>query len=285
MRQDLSPKGIGRIIDDAFELYRANFATIALGAAIVLFPVGLLVAVSQVFYTRGLLSVIPGVIDGSMDFTELTQLQVWASLSNLVAPVFLFARLYVSASVLSAAPHMLARKRLTVKEFLRGGIPRFGWLVAVALLASVATSTGYLFLVIPGVYVWARLSVARVACVVEAAPLDRSFIRSWELTSGRVWRTILFGVGLSVLTITLESAVDSPAVLRQIFSSVANPEAVFTQLSVGWKVIEGVLSATAVSLVYPFAELAWFFFYLDLRARHEGMDLVGRAGRLAERAS
>jgi len=285
LRQDLSPKGIGRIIDDAFELYRANFATIALGAAIVLFPVGLLVAVSQVFYTRGLLSVIPGVIDGSMDFTELTQLQVWASLSNLVAPVFLFARLYVSSAVLSAAPLMLARKHLTVKEFLKGGIPRFGWLVAVALLASVATSTGYLFFVIPGVYLWARLSVARVTCVVEAAPLDRSFIRSWGLTSGQVWRTILFGVGLTVLTITLESAVDSPAVLRQIFSSVANPEAVFTELSVGWKVVEGVLSATAVSLVYPFAELAWFFFYLDLRARHEGMDLVGRAGRLAERAS
>jgi len=285
LRQDLSPKGIGRIIDDAFELYRANFATIALGAAIVLFPVGLLVAVSQVFYTRGLLSVIPGVIDGSMDFTELTQLQVWASLSNLVAPVFLFARLYVSSAVLSAAPLMLARKRLTVREFLKGGVPRFGWLVAVALLASVATSTGYVFFVIPGVYLWARLSVARVACVVEAAPIDGSFTRSWQLTTGRVWRTILFGVGLTVLTITLESAVDSPAVLRQIFSSVTNPEAVFTELSVGWKVIEGVLSATAVSLVYPFAELAWFFFYLDLRARHEGMDLVGRAGRLAERAS
>lgn len=285
MRQDLSPKSIGRIIDDAFELYRANFATIALGAAIVLFPVGLLVAVSQVFYTRGLLSVIPGVIDGSMDFNELTQLQVWASLSNLVAPVFLFARLYVSSAVLSAAPLMLARQRLTVKEFLKGGLPRFGWLVAVALLASLATSTGYLFFVIPGVYLWARLSVARVACVVEATPIDRSFTRSWALTTGRVWRTILFGVGLAVLTITLESAVDSPAVLRQIFSSVTNPEAVFTELSVGWKVLEGVLSATAVSLVYPFAELAWFFFYLDLRARHEGMDLVQRAGRLAERAS
>jgi len=285
LRQDLSPRGIGRIIDDAFELYRANFITIALGAAIVLFPVGLMVAVSQVFYTRGLLSVIPAVMDGSMDFTDMSRLQVWASLSNMVAPVFWAARLFVSSSVLAAAPAMLARRRLTVKEFLRGGVPRYGWLLLVAFLVSTATSTGALFFIVPGIFLWARLSVARVACVVEAAPLDRSFTRSWTLTSGRFWRTFFFGVGLSLLTITLESAVNSPAVLRQIIASVANPEAVFTELSVGWKVIEGVLSAAAVSLVYPFAELAWFFFYLDLRARHEGMDLVQRAGQLSERAS
>jgi len=285
LRQDLSPKGIGRIIDDAFELYRANFATIALGAAIVLFPVGLMVAVSQVFYTRGFLAVIPGVLDGSMDITDMSRLQLWASLSNLVAPVFWAARLFVSSAVLAAAPAMLARKQLTVREFLRGGVPRYGWLLLVALIVSTAASTGVLFFVVPGIYLWARLSVARVACVVETAPLDRTFTRSWALTSGRVWRTIAFGVGLSFLTVALESAVDSPAVLRQIFSSVTNPEAVFTELSVGWKVVEGVLSAAAVSLVYPFVELAWFFFYLDLRARHEGMDLVQRAGQLSERAS
>ncbi|MDO9108976.1 MAG: hypothetical protein Q7U89_08340, partial [Coriobacteriia bacterium] len=87
------------------------------------------------------------------------------------------------------------------------------------------------------------------------------------------------------LTFTLESAVDSPAVLRQIFSSVTNPEAMFAEISIGWKVLEGVLAATALSIVYPFVELAWFFYYLDLRARHEGMDLVQRAGRLTEHVS
>lgn len=285
MRQDLSPKSIGRIIDDAFELYRANFSTIALGSAIVLFPVGLLIAISQVFYTRGLLAVVPGILDGSMQIDEMTRLQVWASLSNLVAPVLLGARLFITSAVLAAAPAMLERRRLSVREFLRGGLARWGWVVLVAISISFATSFGYLFLIVPGVYLWARLSVARVVCVVERAPFDRCFSRSWALTSNRAWRTVLFGTGLALLAIALESAVDAPAVLRQIFSSVTNPEAVFTELSVGWKVVEGVLSATALSLVYPFAELAWFSYYLDLRARHEGMDLAARAAELAERVS
>lgn len=285
MRQDLSPRGIGRIIDDAFELYRANFTTIGLGAAVILFPIGLLVGISQVFYSRGLIAVIPALLDGSTQFDEFTRLQMWASVSNLVAPLMLVARLYVSSAIFTAAPGMLAGRQYSVKEFLRGGLARFGWLLLVAILVSMATSTGFLFLIVPGVFLWARLSIARVACVVEAAPLDRSFSRSWELTSGRVWRTIGFGLGLGILTFTLESALNSPAVLRQIFSSIANPDAVFAEISVGWKVLEGVLSATALSIVYPFVELAWFFYYLDLRARHEGMDLVQRAGRLTERVS
>ena len=285
MRQDLSPRGIGRIIDDAFELYRANFTTIGLGAAMILFPIGLLVGISQVFYSRGLISVIPALLDGSTQFDEFTRLQLWASISNLVAPLMLVARLYVSSAIFAAAPGMLSGRRYGVKEFLRGGLARFGWLLLVAILVSMATSTGFLFLIVPGVYLWARLSIARVACVVEVAPLDRSFARSWALTSGRVWRTLGFGLGLTILTFTLESAIDSPAVLRQIFSSVTNPEAMFAELSVGWKVLEGVLSATALSIVYPFVELAWFFYYLDLRARHEGMDLVQRAARLTQRAS
>lgn len=285
MRQDLSPKGIGRIIDDAFELYRANFATIALGSAIVLFPVGLLIAISQVFYTRGLLAVVPAIIDGSQQVDELSRLQVWASVSNLVAPLLLGARLFVTSAVLAAAPTMRAGGRLSVREFLRGGLARWGWVVLVALLISLVTSFGYAFLIVPGVYLWARLSVARVVCVVERPPFEKTFTRAWSLTSGRVWRTVLFAVGLGLLTVVLESAVDAPAVLRQIFSSVTNPEAVFSELSIGWKVVEGVLSATALSLVYPFAELAWFFYYLDLRARREGMDLVVRASELAERAS
>ena len=40
-------------IDEAFELYRANFKTVALGAAILLFPVALLMGLAQVFYYRG----------------------------------------------------------------------------------------------------------------------------------------------------------------------------------------------------------------------------------------
>lgn len=282
-RPDLAPRSIGRILDDAFELYRANFRAVAVSSAILLFPAGMLLGVSQVFYTRGLLQTIPMLAAGDIMAEELSRLQIWTLLANLVSPLFLAARLYVSSMVLAAAPRMLAGKRPGVRELLRGGLARFGWVLLVALVLSMATGFAFLAFVVPGIYLYARLALSRVTCVVEGVPLDKALMRSWRLTEGSVWRTLLFATGLAVITIALESAVDSPAVVRQIVASISNPEALFTGLAPGWKTFEGILTATAASLVYPFSELAWFGFYLDLRARREGMDLVASARALAGR--
>lgn len=282
---DFSPRSIGRILDDAFELYRANFKTIALASAIALFPAGMLLGVSQVFYTRGFLQTMPLLAGGDLAVDEMSRVQLWSLLSNAVSPIFLAARLFVSSMVLAAAPALVAGERPGVRRLLKGGLSRWGWLILISLVGSLITGTAAIALVVPGVWLAMRLALVRVACVVEGAPFDRSFARSWRLTRGFAWRTFVFSVALGIITVTLESAVNSPAVIRQIVASVGNPEALFSELSAGWKTFEGVLTATAASLVYPFAELAWFGYYLDLRARREGMDLVVEARRLAgERA-
>jgi hypothetical protein len=280
---DLSPRGFGRILDAAFDLYRANFRSIVIASAAVLFPAALLVSVTQVFYTRGLLQVIPGVFAGDIPFTELDRVQIWSVLSNAVAPVFFIAQLYAGSAILSAAPAMLAGQRPGPWAILRGGWARFGWLIIVSLAVSVLTGISAIPLLFPALFVWARLSVARVVTIIEAAPLDRALARSWSLTGTNTWRTIGFAIALALITIALETAVTAPSLIRQVVASVGDPEAIFAPLSAGWKTFEGALSAVAVALVFPFAQLAWFFYYLDLRARREGMDLLVSAGELSAR--
>lgn len=264
-------------------MYRANFPVIALSSAILLFPAALLVGVAQVFYTRGLFEVIPSLVSGSTGMAELSGLQIWSVLSSAVSPLYTLLTYYVAACVLVAAPKMLAGAKLTVKGVLAGGWSRFGWLLLTSLLVSLAAAVGSMFLLIPGIYLYARLSVARVVSAVEGVAVDGAVTRSWTLSQGMVWRTLGYAAGLGMLTLTLQSAVNAPAVVRQIVASVSDPEALFQAVSPGWKTIEGVLSAAAVSLVYPFAELAWFFYYLDLRARREGMDLTIAARELSGR--
>ena len=249
-----------------------------------LFPAALLVGVAQVFYTRGLFEVLPKVFSGSTGIDELTRLQTWTLLSNAVSPVYLLATYYIASCVLGVAPALLAGGRPTVRSVLKGGWSRFGWLLLTGLVVQTAAGVGSMFFVIPGLYLYARLSVARVASVVEGAPIDRAITRSWALTRGMVWRSLGFAAGLGLLALTLQSAVDSPAVIRQIVSSVTNPDALFQTVAPGWKTLEGVLSAAAVALVYPFSELAWYFYYLDLRSRREGMDLVISARELVGRS-
>lgn len=282
---DHAPRGYGRIIDRAFELYRANFRTIALTSLIVLFPLAMLVGVTQVFSARGLLQLFGTLADSSTEafLDQYSQIQSLSLLSNMVSPLFLVARVYLVACLFELAPSMVAGERPGVREMLKAGKSRFLWLLLVSITVSLAIGTASVFLLIPGLWVWARLRVAHVATVVERAPIDRAFVRSWNLTRGAFWRTFGFAIVLSLMAIVLEGAVDSPAVIRQIIASANSPEAVFQELSPAWKTFEGVLAATATSLIAPFLEFAWFFFYLDLRSRSEGMDLVVKATDMAAR--
>lgn len=239
--------------------------------------------VAQVFYTRGVFEIIPALSSGSTGMAELSGLQIWSLLSSAVSPLYALLTYYVAACVLVAAPRMLAGEKQTVKGMLKGGWSRFGWLLLTALLVSIAAGIGSIFFLVPGIYLFARLSVARVVSVVEGVSTDGAVTRSWALSKGMVWRTIGYAAGLGILTLTLQSAINAPAVVRQIVSSVSDPEALFQAVSPGWKTIEGVLSAAAVSLVFPFSELAWFFYYLDLRSRREGMDLTIAARELKGR--
>jgi hypothetical protein len=280
-----NPHTIGRVFDGAFDTYRANFKTIALASACVLFPPALLMGLTQVFYARGLLALVPSLMQGELMLEELGRLQIWSIVSNAVSVPFYLARLYLAAAVFASAPAMLAGKRPGVREFVRGGWSRFGFLVMVSLLVYTLTGIGVILLIVPGIYVWARLVAAPVIVVTEQAPLDVALSRSWLLTAGQVWRTLGFAVLLWIFTVVLETAVDSPVLIRQIVASLNQSDALFAELSAGWKTLEGTFSALAAALVYPFVELAWFHYYLDLRTRREGMDLVAEATRLAgERA-
>ena len=282
MGRDFSPRGVGRIIDGAFDVYRANFKTIALASAIVLFPPALVAGLTQVFYTRGLLELVPALLEGDVLLEEFNRLQIWSSFANAVSAPLYLARIYLASALFAAAPAMLAGARPGVREFVKGGWPRFGWLLLVSVVVSSVSGFAMLLLIVPGVYLWARLVAAPVIVVTERAPLDQALSRSWSLTAGRVWQTIGFAIAMWVFSVSLETVVDSPVLIRQLIASIDRSDALFAELSAGWKTFEGVFAALAVSFVYPFVQLSWFHYYLDLRARREGMDLVVAAERFGD---
>ena len=281
---DLGPRSVGRILDRAFDLYRANFRTVAGSAMIVVFVIALIAGVAQTFYARGAMVLVGDIFSQTAmepDLEAFTQAQMWGWLTNLMALPLWIARLYIEACIYAAAVPMLYGERFTIREFLRGGRGRYLWYVLVSFLLSMIT--GFYFLIVPLIFV-AGWALAPLIVVVENASFDSVFRRSWTLTKGSKWRVIGFFIVLGAFTLVLQTAVTSPTLIRQLVASIQNPEAVFQPLSVGWKVLEGLLTAAAITLVAPFASFAWLSFYLDLRARREGMDIVAAAAQAKERA-
>ena len=281
VRPDLRPKGMGRLLDNAFELYRANFKTITLGSAIVIFPFALMMGVAQSFYLRGFLGFFSGMGNfGSPE--EFLGLQAWQMLSYAVSPAYGIARLYISVCIFAAAPRMIAGERVSLREYLRPGLKRTLWMVLTVWIVQMVVGMGFVFFIVPGVILFVGLAVARVVVVVEDASLGQAFGRSWKLSRGHFWRIIGFWMAVATLMFVLQAVVNSPSAIRQLSASIQDPDAIFQPVSVGWKTLEGLFAALSTSLVYPFVELSWFFLYLDLRARREGMDLVARAQAIVQ---
>jgi hypothetical protein len=278
----LRPAGIGRVFDRAFELYRANFLAIAGAALLVVGPVSLATSTLQTFAVRSLLPTLFTLADNQSDAVRA---QMYSAAANALAPVLWLAEAYVAAAVMRAAPAMLFGERPRTRAILRAGAGRFLQYVAVSLIVLVAAGFGSLFLLLPGLAIAVAWSLAPVAAVVENGGVFAALGRSWALVRRDPFRVVRFFLALSVLAFLLQSAVSSPAQVRQAVDSLRNPEAIFQPLSAGWKTLEAVLGALAMALVYPFVQLSWFSFYIDQRARREGMDLIVRSAEEGTPAS
>lgn len=288
MRPDLKPRSLFRVLDQAFELYRANFKTIALSVAMIIFPMALLMSLAQVFYYRGIFeAVLEGVANTSAQgdptamFEGLMGLSIFSAVVQAIGPLYWFAIVYLSTCLYASGPRMLAGERPGVKEFLTPGINRVFWVGLTTFVVTVISSVAAIFLIIPGIIAYLALSVAAVTSVVEQVTLPTALSRSWALTRRSWWRILGFWMVLVTLVSLLQAAVQSPSIIRQLLVSISDPMAVFQSVPPAWKTVEGVFSALAASLVLPFTQLAWFALYLDLRARREGMDIVARAMDIA----
>lgn len=283
MTRRWAPRGVGRVLDSAFGLYRAHARLVVSAAVATVFPAALVVGMTQAFFTRGILALVPALGTTADDaIGALAELQLLSLASNAAAPVFWIARTFLACALLSAAGSLFAGEAPRLRELLRVGWTRFLTFAIVSFALAAGSTVLLLFGIVPGIIFGLRFALAPAVAAVEGAGFEAAFRRSWALTSGHAWRVLGFYVLLMLFSIVLESMVTAPSAVRQIVSSIQNPEAIFSEISVWWQTAEGLLSAIALTLVLPFAEFAWFFFYADLRARREGMDLVGRAMELRE---
>lgn len=67
---------------------------------------------------------------------------------------------------------------------------RLGWLVVIFVIYSITVFVGLLLLILPGIYLGARLILAFPACVLDEADAFESLSLSWEAGDGNVLKLI-----------------------------------------------------------------------------------------------
>lgn len=143
-----------------------------------------------------LLLATPGMTVQETAFGPETDVAPWA-LPVLVA--WMVADTIVGAAILFAGYDEAVKRSRNLAALLSDAISRTVSLIITMLLFTVVTGLGYLFLVLPGIYLSVRLSLAFPACVIDRMNPFDSLRRGWSTSMGRFWK--IFGVNLTFLVV------------------------------------------------------------------------------------
>lgn len=168
----LRPRGVGEILDTAFQLYRSRWKEMATATGVIVLPLLMLEAIAPLEY---------------LGFLE--------SLSNLF---FLAA----SAAVVAIASGAYRGEDVDAVDAIRAVGGRFLSVWGAAIIQGIAVGVGLLLLVIPGIFMAALTFAMQQAVMIEGKTASEALARSQSLAKGHMKQIILTSVMAFIITFT-----------------------------------------------------------------------------------
>ncbi len=181
--------------------------------------------------------------------------------------VTVIAYLFTQGGTVFAVSELYLGRSTTIGQSLRRVRGELISLFFVVFLAYLVIFCGFLFLLIPGVYLACRLCVCIPAALLENLGASDAFGRSFKLTEDNAGRAFLILLLYWVLWYDAIIVVDVPFVFA-VQAAVHSPGAIRTLTA-----LVDVGNWVANVLIMPVFTIASVIFYFDLRVRKEGFDL------------
>jgi hypothetical protein len=235
------PFRIGPIFGRAWSIYIANFVKFT--------AVAIAIALPQLFFGRDHIAIenVPGLV-----------------VLIVIAIIFYFVG---QAVILYGAFQAMRGRTFLVGEAARRGLSRVLWIIAIAFLVTLGVAIGFLLLIVPGIILAVRWSVAVPACVVENLGPLAAMRRSAELTRGHRWKIFLVYILFVIITFVVSLIVGLLAGLVVGALTVATGTD-----SVTIAVTGGVFGLIGTALYAAYENIVVSMVYHDLRVAKEGVD-------------
>ncbi len=295
----LRPRSISELLDHAFRLYRANFLTFLGIAGVLSVPFAIILSgVQYMLFSSALGSSAPTTTDfvsfaiyyaviASMSLAQVLLIQPlvtgglaravdrfyrinepfgileayqigWKSFFSLLAVALLASMIGLFIGVLIAAVILVP----VVLPLSRGEEPGAG--VAFALIGFIGLAILY---AIALAIVSVRLLFNTQAIVLEGAGPIEGLRRSWSLSRGSFWRTLLIMIIMGVLSYLIAIF---PSMIVFGFGQLVFRD--IQQLAI-LQAAGTLLQYLSQVLVLPLQLITYTLLYFDLRIRREGMDM------------
>jgi hypothetical protein len=259
----MRPLSVGEILDAALKIYRRNFKTLSMAVLVLVVPLSILDTLITASTTKN-----------AFDYTG-TSTTVDSSGSFFAGAL---ARLLLSVLTFSVATaacyHAVIRgyfgEQTTWQESLRYGISHLWRMLGLGLLALLGLIVPFVLLIVPGIWLAVRWSVAAPALLAEEIGPARALGRSFGLVKGRWWPT--FGALICMYILISIAQFIVVSLMGVIFATSGSQVVVAVVLTI--------LTAIASAITYPLQAAVFTLIYFDLRVRKEGFDLQLMAQRM-----
>jgi len=192
------PRDLGRILDDTGTIYRNNWRTLVLVAAVVVVPVHLIVFGGGLGWLWSHYDARPGLGE---------------QLAGVVAQLLVVTPL-VTAMTVHVVRGAADGRRVSAGESLTAGLDAFPRLFGAVVLVAAGVAVGLLAFIIPGLILAVRWLVVAQVVVVEDRRGSDALRRSFDLVRGQGWfvfmvlvvTNLIVGVISTLATVPLEFA-------------------------------------------------------------------------------
>jgi hypothetical protein len=265
---ELRPLSIGEILDVAIKIYLRNAWTLFRVVLVVVAPVEIVSALIQASAASNGSGITTS--DGTTTVSS-HDLALYLSAIGAATILGVVANTVATGASFKAVADAYLGEQPTWRSSLRFALARIHSILWITLLGGIATVIGFVFCIVPGIYLWIAFAVAVPALLTEGVKGTSALGRSRGLVRGRWWGT--FGVVLlgTILAGVVSGAIGALAGLAA-GSTDANTVTGFLVRSV---------SGTLGSMIStPFTAAFVTVLYFDLRVRKEAFDLQLLAERI-----
>lgn len=274
-------RDFGEKINASIEYIRYNIGPLVKIVLLIAAPVGLLVSLlfSGMFETMFSLSALNGV-----ENPEVLQQQYMSMAGSLMMDYLLMMVFStVTSAFLTSAIYGYMKLKDTGEEnptvisVYKNILPKLPGLILLMFLITMVSGIGFVFFIIPGIYLMVTLSLAIPVYMFEEGGIGEAFSKPFRLVSGKWWSTLglLFITGLIAMIVSYVFSIPFYMfTFAEMFTLDSNnPEAVMGIFS-SWSTIAGMALMTVGSyLTYLIPVTALGFQYFNLSERVEGKGI------------
>jgi hypothetical protein len=242
----LRPLSLGELLDRTFTLYRRHFLLFIGLAAL---PSLLTLAVQ------------------SLVRTSTTPLAGFVGVMAQFLVSFVVSAI-IGAATVHAVSELYLDRPTSISAAFRAAMPHLVKLAILSLLIGIIVGLGFLLLIVPGIILALRYSLATPVAVIEDATIQGAMSRSAELASGAWPRILAIYCMFVFLSLAMGMLLAIPGIVAAAMSGAFNAE---TALLPGF--LTDLAGYVGGVLVTPLMTIAIALLYFDQRVRKEAFDL------------